>query len=71
MRIKRCTNCDEGKVGEAECRWQHQGSAPYKKIKNNMVCSRLEHQELQEEVAAPLVRLLTAATEENKVKKWW
>jgi hypothetical protein len=24
-----------------------------------------------EEVAAPLTRLLTAAAEENKVKKWW
>lgn len=30
---------------------------------------RLGHSKLREEVAAPLTRLLTAATEENKVKK--
>lgn len=31
----------------------------------------LEHSKLREEVVAPLTRLLTAATEEDKVKKWW
>jgi hypothetical protein len=42
-----------------------------KRLEDNLGYLRLEHPKLQEEVAAPLTRLLLAATEENKVKKWW
>ena len=42
-----------------------------KRLEDNLGYLRLEHSKLREEVAAPLTRLLTAATEENKVKKWW
>jgi hypothetical protein len=42
-----------------------------KRLEDNLGYLRLEHSKLREEVAAPLTRLLTAAAEENKVKKWW
>jgi hypothetical protein len=32
---------------------------------------KLVNSKLREDIAAPLTRLLTAATEENKVKRWW
>jgi hypothetical protein len=40
-------------------------------LEDNLGYLRLEHSKLREEVAAPLKRLLTASTEEDKVKKWW
>jgi len=46
-------------------------------MEDNLCYLRLEHSKLQEEVAALLTRLLTAATEanrvkrESRVKKWW
>lgn len=42
-----------------------------KRLEDNLGYLRLEHSKLREEVAAPLTRLLTAAAEEDKVKKWW
>jgi len=42
-----------------------------KRLEDNLGYLRLEHSKLREDIAAPLTRLLTAATEENKVKKWW
>jgi len=42
-----------------------------KRLEDNLGYLRLEHSKLREEVAAPLTRLLTAAAEGNKVKKWW
>ena len=42
-----------------------------KRLEDNLGYLRLEHSKLREEIAAPLTRLLTAATEGNKVKKWW
>jgi chromosome segregation ATPase len=42
-----------------------------KRLEDNLGYLRLEHTKLREEIAAPLTRLLTAATDESKVKKWW
>ena len=42
-----------------------------KRLEDNLGYLRLEHSKLREEIAAPLTRLLTAATEGNNVKKWW
>jgi hypothetical protein len=42
-----------------------------KRLEDTLGYLKLEHSKLREEVAAPLTRLLTAVTEENKVKKWW
>ena len=43
-----------------------------KRLEDNLGYLRLEHSKLREEIAAPLTRLLTAATtDENKAKKWW
>lgn len=42
-----------------------------KRLEDNLGYLWHENSKLIEEVAAPLTRLLTAATEGNKVKKWW
>jgi chromosome segregation ATPase len=39
-----------------------------KRLEDNLGHLRLEHSKLREEVAAPLTRLLTATTEENKAR---
>jgi len=42
-----------------------------KHLEDNLGYLRLEHSKLREEIAAPLTRLLTAATKKDRVKKWW